>query len=367
MLFDMFEASKVNSGTVRCTTVQHIRVLEKLLSSGRYAPERNELRKYEGVGCKKCESGEWCFSRAHGWMYREMRKRVKSKNTGGVWLWTHEDLDQNIQAARFTEEGEQPDLDMVVMVLDIPLKRMLRSDVYLWHEVVSDRPIMHRGGLIVDNDDSKAFRPHQEIFRNHHVLNDHDGPAVSRKERKGRLALSKKERKRRKVGSWQVIFDETRWATDVFDGVYGTYDSYVHAVTPFLDFEDLVSIHTRDCDEDWMEEQIEFIRTSEGVRVINLKCENNRVRRRNPAILRHMRILGKYRGKAKRKRGGLRKLRSPVPVSDHQGPVSAKDIIGRNPQGRYRYGSREKYASNSNLSPSLCSTTCSETPLDDGG
>ena len=264
MWIDMFKARKVNSDTVRCATAQHIHVLEKLLSTGMYAPERNELRKYECEGCEKCESGEWCFSRAHGWMYREMQKRVKSKNTGGVWLWTHEDLDQNIQAARFTEEGEQPDLDMVVMVLDIPLKRMLRSDVYLWHEVVSDRPIMHRGGLIVDNDDSKAFRPHLEIFRNHHVLNNHDGPAVSRKERKGRLALSKKERKHRKVGSWQVIFDETRWATDVFDGVYGTYDSYVHAVTPFLDFEDLVSIHVRDSEGDW----VVHTRDSEGIRAI---------------------------------------------------------------------------------------------------
>ena len=48
-----------------------------------------------------------------------------------------------------------------------------------------------------------------------------------------------------------MIFDETRWAASVFDGVYGTYDSYVHAVTPFLNFEDLVSIHVRDSEGDW--------------------------------------------------------------------------------------------------------------------
>jgi len=322
---DMFDDNNRPSGVIRCATSQHQQVLQTLLSTGRFAPERDELRKHEIRGCASCESEEeWCFTNAHDWMYQEMQKRLQCENTGGVWLWTRGDPNESIESARYSADhdiptGAESDVSMaedsrrmVVMVFDIPLERMLRSDEYLWHEVVNNRPIIHREGLIVDNDDREAFQPHLERFTDYHENS----------------ALTEGERDRRKVESWQILFDETRWADDVFDGVYGTYDSQIHAVTPYLILEDLVSIHTRDCDGDWMEEQIEFIRTSEGVRVINLKCENNRVRRRNPAILRHMRILGKYRGKAKRKRGGLRKLRSPVPVSDNQGPVSAKDIIG---------------------------------------
>ena len=321
----MFQNDDCPSGVMRCATAQHQQVLETLLSTGRYAPERDELRKHESRGCEKCDSeDEWCFSEAHDWMYQEMCKHVQCENTGGVWLWTRGDSNESIESARYSADHETPTgvesddsmaeaaPNMVVMEFDIPLERMLRSDEYLWHEVVNNRPIIHREGLIVDNDDLKAYQPHLERFTGHHENPD----------------LTEEGRERRKVESWQMMFDETRWADDVFDGVYGTYDSQIQAVTPFLTLEDLVSIHTRDPEGNWIGEKVDFIRTSEGFQVINFKCENNSVRRRNPAILRHMRILGKHRGKAKRKRGGQRKLRSPVPVSDNQGPVSAKDIIG---------------------------------------
>ena len=260
----MYGASKVNRDTVRCATAQHIHVLEKLLSTGMYAPERDELRKHESRGCANCESvGNWCYSNALDWMYLEMRKRVQSENTGGVWLWASGDIEQDIKDARFSAGMSLWDIEsnealaevsrhMVVMVFDIPLERMLHSDVYLFHEVLNDRPIIHRGGLIVDNDDHKAFQPHLKKFTDHH-----ENPATT-----------EEERERRKVESWQLLFDETRWADDVLDGVYGTYDSYVHAVTPYLTFEDLVSIHVRDSEGDWSI----HASTSGGIRATISRC-----------------------------------------------------------------------------------------------
>lgn len=224
----MFEKyPPTQAGYIRCATVQSEKILTRLLSEGAYCPKRNELKAYGMVaGCRACEDPEqWCWSDAHDWMYEQCAEKLDIPDMdAGIWLYASDDPIENCKEAY--NHGLEPEEGMVLLVFDIPLDRIVRSDWILFHRVAEDYPIRPSESLIIDWELEENQHLREEWFDWHH-----------------NTSLSEQEKKIRKLQSWQTIFEGSRWPAGIYDDSMGnSAPSIVQGVTPFLTLDDLVDV-----------------------------------------------------------------------------------------------------------------------------
>jgi len=213
-------------GYLRCVTVQSEAMLVKLLAQGLYQPTRSELKPHSmSNGCRGCEDENlWCWSNAHTWMYEQCALKLGlPEMEAGIWLYAHEDTKHNfMEAYNFAAEKK----GKVLLVVDIPKDRVVQSDWMLFHEIVCKDPVPSSKSLLVDCD----------LPENYHLSEDsckwHSDPKIS-----------EQERERRKVESWQIIFENNRWPEGVFDNAMGNSEpSIVQGVAPFVTIDDIVDV-----------------------------------------------------------------------------------------------------------------------------
>ncbi len=216
----------LEEGFLRCATVQSEAMLAKLLSDGIFTPKRAEIKPYSMTAeCSACEDeNQRCWSEAHDWMYKQCSEKLDiPEMDAGLWLYAHDEFEHNFKEAYNYGLEEE---NMVLLVVDIPKERLVRSDWILFHRVHQDFPIRSSESLLVDCD----------LPENQYLIerwNDwHNN-----------TELSEQEREKRKEQSWQICFEENRWPDGVYDDAMGNSDaSIVQAVTPFITIDDIVDI-----------------------------------------------------------------------------------------------------------------------------
>ena len=184
-----------------------------------------------------------CRSDAYTWMYEQCALRLDMPDMdSGVWLFSHDDAGRNFQEAYNHWLDKE---DMVFLVLDIPMDRIVRSDMLLFHQIFCNDPVRSLESLKVNC----------ELQENKYLYDEwvdwHNDPSVTNA-----------ERETRKRDSWQNIFESERWG----DGEYCDYcgndsSSVVQGLAPFIVIDDLVDIIFAS------EGVWDFLRTGETLRV----------------------------------------------------------------------------------------------------
>ena len=241
----------IEDGFIRCTTVQSEATLAKLLAEGIYQPSRLETDAHskETSDCTACDDPiQWCRSDAYTWMYEQCALRLDlPEMESGVWLFAHNDVNRNLQEAYnhwLDKEG------MVFLVLDVPMDRIVQSDMLLFEQIMCNDPVRSLESLSVNCE----LPENKHLFENWiSWYND--------------SSISNEDREKRKRESWQNIFNSDRWE----DGMYCDYcgndqSSVVQGVAPFICMDYLVDIIFPSVEGTW-----DFLRPDETLRVYGRK------------------------------------------------------------------------------------------------
>lgn len=217
----------IEDGFIRCATVQSEAMLAKLLAEGIHQSSRLETDAHskETSGCSSCDdSNQWCRNDAYTWMYDQCASRLNLPDMdSGVWLFAHDDPERNFQEAYnhwLDKEG------MVFLVLDIPIDRIVQSDMLLFREIFCNDPVRSLESLKVNC----------ELPENKYLFDEwfdwHNDPSIT-----------DVEREIRKRDSWQNIFESERWGDGAYcDSCGNDSSSVVQAITPFITIDDIVDI-----------------------------------------------------------------------------------------------------------------------------
>lgn len=217
----------IEDGFIRCATVQSEAMLAKLLAEGIHQSSRLETDAHskETSGCSSCDdSNQWCWNDAYTWMYDQCASRLNLPDMdSGVWLFAHDDPERNFQEAYnhwLDKEG------MVFLVLDIPIDRIVQSDMLLFREIFCNDPVRSLESLKVNC----------ELAENKYLFDEwfdwHNDPSIT-----------DVEREIRKRDSWQNIFESERWGDGAYcDSCGNDSSSVVQAITPFITIDDIVDI-----------------------------------------------------------------------------------------------------------------------------
>lgn len=216
-------------GYIRCATVQSEVILTRLLAEGLYKPSRTELKAHGmTAGCPDCVNTEkWCWSEAHDWMFQECASKLNFPDmNAGIWLYAHDDPIENCKEAYNHVSEDESKEGKVLLVADIPIDRILRSDWILFHRVAENAPVPSSGMLDVNLDLEENQNLRERWYEWHH-----------------NPGLSEEEKIERKRHSWQIIFEDSRWPSGIYDDSMGNSDpSIVQGITPFLALDDLVDV-----------------------------------------------------------------------------------------------------------------------------
>ncbi len=217
----------IEDGFIRCATVQSEAMLAKLLAEGIHQSSRLETDAHskETSGCSSCDdSNQWCWNDAYTWMYDQCALRLNLPDMdSGVWLFAHDDPERNFQEAYnhwLDKEG------MVFLVLDIPIDRIVQSDMLLFREIFCNDPVRSLESLKINC----------ELPENKYLFDEwfdwHNDPSIT-----------DVEREIRKRDSWQNIFESERWGDGAYcDSCGNDSSSVVQAITPFITIDDIVDI-----------------------------------------------------------------------------------------------------------------------------
>jgi len=217
----------IEDGFIRCATVQSEAMLAKLLAEGIHQSSRlqTDAHSKETSGCSSCDdSNQWCWNDAYTWMYDQCALRLNLPDMdSGVWLFAHDDPERNFQEAYnhwLDKEG------MVFLVLDIPIDRIVQSDMLLFREIFCNDPVRSLESLKVNC----------ELPENKYLFDEwfdwHNDPSIT-----------DVEREIRKRDSWQNIFESERWGDGAYcDSCGNDSSSVVQAITPFITIDDIVDI-----------------------------------------------------------------------------------------------------------------------------
>jgi hypothetical protein len=217
----------IEDGFIRCATVQSEAMLAKLLAEGIHQPTRLETNAHskETSRCSSCDdSSQWCWNDAYTWMYDQCALRLNLPDMdSGVWLFAHDDPERNFQEAYnhwLDKEG------MVFLILDIPIERIVQSDMLLFREIFCNDPVRSLESLKVDC----------ELPENKFLVDEwfdwHNDPSIT-----------DVEREKRKRDSWQNIFESERWGGGTYcDSCGNDSSSVVQAITPFITIDDIVDM-----------------------------------------------------------------------------------------------------------------------------
>jgi len=215
--------------TRRCVTAQHEQVLLKLLSDGVYRPNSADVVEFGSSSeCAACrDPNDWCFYQAERWLTKEVGRMLERPDIReAVWMWAHDRYDFNFELHTYYGKSVPHG---VLLVFDIPEHRLVRADFEVFRRnVVTNEPAIGDALRSVDREEN--------LDRDLELLEEHKSYYED-------LQVSQAERERRKIDSWQQVFNEYFMP----DGVYDSYAdgddcSTVMGLTPELLLDELVDV-----------------------------------------------------------------------------------------------------------------------------